>query len=142
MEYRLYQYERVLRAIRNDGIRVRHLNKSFLASGCNCHSRFPLIFVGNQGTIRFRLLALSHEYGHCLSIRRGDGLSMREAIFSRFNYIGSKKHAARLLREERRAFRFGFAFLRSSGIAVDDEMLRARRILIGTHISRLLRLQK
>lgn len=127
--YRYRHYEKLLRHVRQDGISVRHTNADPLnpySSGSDCYSMHQSIWIGRKGYLRIRILVLAHEYGHCLSRRRGGGLTLGHALFR----IKDAKHERVVVAEEHRAFRMGFAALKKLKIPIDPEMLHARRVLM------------
>jgi hypothetical protein len=95
------------------------------------------IMSGTKGPPFLVLMAIAHELGHCLSVRRGSKSSFALQLKYNFNAKLSKKEKKAILAEEYAAWRLGFKFLRDNKLPVTDRMHWAKRILMGTHFKKL-----
>lgn len=62
---------------------------------------------------------------------------MRLSFYYKLGVIFNKKHADAILREEKRAWKFGFKLLHDNGIYVSDDMKYAGKVLTESHIKPL-----
>lgn len=119
MAYTLKHIRQIQRVIRAKGIQIQTARCDVVYSKCLCAPNFkPVIYLGTKGAPHLVLSALVHEYGHCESHLQG--LQPLVPI---------SKFEASMIKEERRAWRLGYALLRSEGIPVDETMKRVRRFL-------------
>lgn len=130
--------DRLIRRIEADSISVQTDGRcSFLRSKASGHFVLPSIFLGTRGCPYLVLIALAHEYGHCLSIRSGRGLSFHTGMFFGLGFIENEQAAQAIIQEEKDAWRLGFCFLRRNGVIITPKMKRARKILLQSVINQV-----
>jgi len=124
--------------ILSDIIREEHLTsirlrpkKSAMSSYCSVKGQS--ITIGTKDTKLRILLAMSHETGHLLSARQGHSIPSRTGILYNWGVLLNQKDGAKILAEERRAFRLGFSLMEENGIEVSEEMLSLRDELMQGH---------
>ena len=133
MNYTKRHYDKLAKLITDADVRITEKpNKHFYEeSWSNCfflHGQ--TITLGTKSPWWITIATLAHEFGHCLSVREGGGCSQGDMMNYRFGVIVNHTHAKRLIEEERRAWRFGFKFMRDNSIPVDAKMINARRVLV------------
>ena len=84
--------------------------------------------IGTIGRPMLVLMAMAHELGHCISVRKGSHSSFVLQLKYNLNVRLTKKEKAAILSEEYRAWRYGFRFLRDNGFEVSDDMIRWKNI--------------
>lgn len=137
MIYTQKHINQMIKAIRKNGITIRFQKKHPFKSKSNCYAINPSIKLGIKGPKWAVLIALSHEYGHCLSVRQGTKLTQGTGMLCRsMGIILSKKDIVLLIEEERIAWNLGFKALRANGITVDEDLQRFRRILFKSETGR------
>jgi hypothetical protein len=135
MQYTRRHYEKLIHLIRGEGVLVYECAAT-TAINSKANPFSPLrqsIRVGLNSPWWFVVAALSHEFGHCVSFTKGGGCSSGDMLVYGFGAVVDRAHALRLLNEERRAWRFGFKFMRDNGMQVGEELLSARRFCMRTH---------
>lgn len=138
--YTTLHYTRLKSAIRRHDVRIiEHSTRGLEWTHCTPFSRVQTIRMGTDVPRYLLIASLVHEFGHILSRRSGQGLSMGDMMGYRFD-IASNPRA--IMAEERRAWRLGLAFMRRIGIPVCDRIIRARRILLASHTRNLRRISE
>lgn len=117
-------------------IKVRFIRKISSRSSARCwNPKNQWVTIGIRDPAWLVLITLAHEIGHCLSVRSGkQAVTAAEYLMYRFGYV---KDADRILKEERRAWDYGFRFLKSNGIRITKKFLWARDLLLETHVKRI-----
>lgn len=136
MRYTQKHIDLMSKVIRKNGIAIRIKKEHPLRSQSNCFDINPYIKLGTVGPKWMTLIALAHEYGHCLSVLQGTKLKRRTAMMCRMGVILSKKDAKLLKEEERIAWNLGFKSLRDNGIIVDEDLQSFRRALFKSETGR------
>lgn len=117
---------------------VCHTGESYLNSSSNPWIiNKQWIVLGTNSKAQSVLIALAHELGHCLSVRKGSPSSMSLGFIDRLGAPLTRKQKKLLLKEERAAWTLGYRFLRSNNLPITDWMKYARRVLITSHVKRL-----
>jgi hypothetical protein len=134
MTYTRRHYDKLVRLARALDITVIEKPRGdYRITSAHCFRKNQSITIGLDNYWWFVITGLSHEIGHCLSVRKGSICSMGDMMTYRLGVVLNRAHALRVLNEEKRAWNLGFRFMRRNGIEVDATMLHARKVLLGSH---------
>jgi hypothetical protein len=131
-----HHYLRLIGLCEDLGIKVITLRNDSPARSACWNPAKQTITIGIKKEPWSVLLGLSHELGHCLSVRKGT-LAFGAYLLYRLDVPLSDKLANMVLDEECRAWRLGFNFLRRNNLPIDNRMLAAKKERYATHLRKL-----